>query len=149
LPTELTDLIDRVAEHPHGLGFLHQAYLDSVAVTLGVHPFVVEAARAYLETPTGRATMITRVREARERASERPRSRSSSAGVVTSAVETKSPEELIDEARKHPLGVEFLLHAPPETVAVTFHVHPFVVFRARVLSRNRGAGGVEPGRTED
>jgi hypothetical protein len=51
LPAELADVIRRAAHYPHGLGFLHLAWADSVAVTLGVHPFAVDATRAYLETP--------------------------------------------------------------------------------------------------
>ena len=43
---------------------------DSVAVTLGVHPFAVDATRALLETPHGREELIDAVRreiEAAER----------------------------------------------------------------------------------
>ena len=50
------------------------------------------------------------------------------------------PEELIVEARNHPLGLRFLVDAPPETVAVTFAVHPFIVFRARGLLSNHDSG---------
>ena len=49
---------------------------------------------------------------------------------------TMGPEELIREASAHALGLRFLEKAPPETVAVTFGVHPFVVFRARGLLEN-------------
>jgi hypothetical protein len=35
------------------------------------------------------------------------------------------------------------LEAPPETVAVTFQVHPFIVFHARVLLQKQGLKGVE------
>ena len=147
-PSELEDLIDRIAAHPHGLGFLHRAYLDSVAVTLGVHPFVVEAARAYLETPRGRAAMIAQVREAKQRTSGETNSCCSPAGGVSSAVETKSPETLVEEAREHSLGIDFLLNAPPETVAVTFQVHPFVVFRARGLLAKCGEGKTDSGGTD-
>jgi hypothetical protein len=144
-PTELTDLIDRIAAHPHGLGFLHRAYLDSVAVTLGVHPYVVEAVRAYMETPQGRTAMIEQVREARQRAADQSTSRSFPVGTAasTEGVQTKSPEKLIEEAKEHPLGIDFLLHGPPETVAVTFAVHPFIVFRARGQLEDQGGVGYD------
>lgn len=152
VPPELRDLIDRVAAHPHGLGFLNQAYLDSVAVTLGVHPFVVEAAREYLATPEGRAVMIEEVRRSRERVSPaegpvsdeqaRPASTPSPMGGSEVSKEETSggPEELITKARGHQLGVRFLLEAPPETVAVNFGVHPFVVFRARGILTGHDPG---------
>jgi hypothetical protein len=44
---------------------------------------------------------------------------------------------LIAEARASHFGIRFLLQAPPETVAITFGVHPFLVFRARGLIRMR------------
>ena len=67
LPAELADVVRRAAHYPHGLGFLHQAWVDSVAVTLGVHPFAVDATRAYLDTPGGRAELIRPAKAARLR----------------------------------------------------------------------------------
>jgi hypothetical protein len=87
--------------------------------------------------------MIAEVRKAKRRTDGKRRSVPSSAEVDASALKTKSPAELIDEAGDHPLGLDFLLQAPPETVAVTFQVHPFVVFRARVLLKNRGVRETE------
>ncbi len=142
LPSELRDLIARVAVHPHGLGFLHQGYLDNVAVTLGVHPFAIEAAREYMATPEGRAVLIDEVRRARERVTAAEVSAggppiaphpAGSASAGTDSGKAMGPEDLITEARHHPLGLRFLIDAPPETVAVTFGVHPFIVFRARGL----------------
>ncbi len=130
LPAELADLIERIAHHPHGLGFLHQAYLESVAVTLGVHPFVVDAARAWLETPAGRAALIDEVRQAVER--------SRAGGGVAMSVppgtprpESEEAADLIHRAERHPLGLHYLCAGAPEEVAATFSVHPYLVFRAR------------------
>ncbi|MEZ4648270.1 MAG: hypothetical protein R3E97_05675 [Candidatus Eisenbacteria bacterium] len=48
------------------------------------------------------------------------------------------PEELIEAAKRHPLGLSFLLDAPFETVSVTFQVCPNVVFAARELLQKAG-----------
>ena len=40
-------------------------------------------------------------------------------------------EQLIDAARKHPLGVKFLLEGDLEAVAITFQTHAFTVDVAR------------------
>ena len=71
LPAELADVVRRVAHYPHGLGFLHQAWIDSVAVTLGVHPFAVDATRALLETPRDQDPLYVRQHPRRDRASRR------------------------------------------------------------------------------
>ena len=47
----------------------------------------------------------------------------------------RGPEELIEAAKRHPLGIPFLLDAPFETVSITFQVCPHVVFAARELIR--------------
>ena len=93
LPSELRDLIDRIAAHPHGLGFLHHAYLDGVAVTLGTHPFVVEAARELLEIPAGRAMMIEEVKQARERL--RSTAQAAATVSVTGSVKGRSVESSV------------------------------------------------------
>jgi hypothetical protein len=46
-------------------------------------------------------------------------------------------KRLIGAARKHSLGEEFLLEGYPESVAITFGVHPFVVNAAREVLRAR------------
>ena len=138
LPPELAALVQRVARHPHGLGFLHQVYIDSVAVTLGVHPFVVDAARAYLDTPEGRAALIEEVRSLHEQdRAGAPRQ------AVVSPLETQPEgpclcQDLVRAASEHPKGVSYLTDGPPEEVAETFAVHPYLVFRARgVIDRRR------------
>lgn len=136
LPEELRDLIERVARHHHGLGFLHQAYLESVAVTLRVHPFVVDAARAYLATPEGRLVMIEEVRRAHDR---------SRGGATPPHLEPRAQPELCEEAdslirkaQEHPHGVRILADRPPEELAATFGVHPYIVFRARGALERQG-----------
>jgi hypothetical protein len=134
LPEELRDLIERVARHHHGLGFLHQAYLESVAVTLKVHPFVVDAARAYLATPEGRQVMIEEVR----RAHERSRGGAPPAGTGAHPELCKEAENLIRKAQEHPHGVRILAELPPEELAAEFGVHPYIVFRARGALERQG-----------
>jgi hypothetical protein len=132
LPGELADVVRRAAHYPHGLGFLHQAWLDSVAVTLGVHPFAVDATRALIETPRGRAELIEAVRRERERERSRPRAPNLRA---LHDCEQRA-RALIEAAREDPRGLEFLREGPSERVAEEFHVHPYLVFRARgILER--------------
>jgi hypothetical protein len=110
LPAELADVVRRTAHYPHGLGFLHQAWVDSVAVTLGVHPFAIDAmARPPSPTPS---------RRTRHDCEERARA-------------------LIETARGDPRGLGFLTDGPPEEVADAFHVHPYLVFRARGILERR------------
>jgi hypothetical protein len=135
LPAELADVIRRAAHYPHGLGFLHQAWIDSVAVTLGVHPFAVDATRAYLETRRGRAELIEAVRREQGRAPARPRPRSPNLRALHDCEERA--RVLIQAAREDPRGVPFLADGPPEEVAGAFHVHPYLVFRARGLLERR------------
>jgi hypothetical protein len=135
---ELRKLIARVATHPHGLGFLHQADLDTVAVTLRVHPFLVAEARGLLEDPEGRARLIEEVRAVRALGNVEAPEPSSADEVSDQEVPAPGTvRELVRAARRHPLGLRFLLFGPFETVAVTFRVHPRLIFRARKLWKRR------------
>jgi hypothetical protein len=143
LPAELADVVRRVAHYPHGLGFLHQAWIDSVAVTLGVHPFAVDATRALLETPRGRAELIEAVRRERERPRERPQPRTPNLRTMHDC--EQRAQALIEAAREDPRGLEFLREGQPEDVAQDFHVHPYLVFRARgILERGTILGERRP-----
>ncbi len=55
---DVRDVVQRSAGVHRGLALLHRAPVESVAVTLGVHPCEVERARAALETPGQRALAI-------------------------------------------------------------------------------------------
>jgi hypothetical protein len=135
LPAELADVVRRTAHYPHGLGFLHQAWVDSVAVTLGVHPFAIDATRAYLETPRGRTELIEAVRRERDRRLARPPSPTPSRRTRHDCEERA--RALIETARGDPRGLGFLTDGPPEEVADAFHVHPYLVFRARGILERR------------
>ena len=140
LPAELADLVRRAAQHPHGLGFLHQAWSDSVAVTLGVHPFAVDAARAWLETPRGRAALIEAVRRERHRAPARPLSHAPSPRTLHEC--ERRARALVDAARADG-RLDFLAEGCPEEVAEAFHVHEYLVFRARGLLERRATAGLD------
>jgi hypothetical protein len=139
LPSELCDLVARVARHEHGLAFLHRAYLESVAVTLGVHPFVIDAARAYLATAEGRAELIAAVRAAQ-------------AAPAAAGADPRRPAPdarpdalaLIRRAAAHPRGLGFLDAGPPLEVAAVLGVHPYLVFRARGLVERHEATADTP-----
>lgn len=131
LTAEMRDLVARVASHPHGLGFLHLAPLDSVAVTLSVDPYVAAQARELLETPEGRELLIAEVRRAKTQGGEPPGPRLQPAPRVQEG--TEDVADLIRRAREHPLGLRFLMRAPVESVAVTLHAHAFQVLAARDL----------------
>jgi hypothetical protein len=128
---EIVKLIGRVASFPRGLAFMDTGALECAAITFGVHPEVVLEARGYLATPASRAWFLEEVRRRQSPDLEpwhapRPYAPSATPGPRTAAA-------LVRAAEKHQYGVSFLLESPPETVAVVFHVHPQMVFRARAL----------------
>lgn len=119
IPPELREVIKRVAGYPDGVQFFVEAPIDSVAVTLGIHPFVVDAARGYLQTPTGRADFASA-----------PKTPAPEVDVINDCPGGE-PEQLIRRARSGEPGVRFLLDGPVDEVAERFGVHPYTVFRAR------------------
>jgi hypothetical protein len=147
LPAELADVVRRAAHHPHGLGFLHQAWIDSVAVTLGVHPFAIEATRAYLETPRGRGELMEAVRQEERRPRARPLPHTPSPRTRFECEERA--RALIGTAQTDPRGLAFLADGNPEEVAEAFHVHPYLVLRARGLLGRHSEVGREAVATRD
>jgi hypothetical protein len=133
VPAELRDLIRRVAAHPGGLEFLRVGYLESVAVSLRVHPFVVDAARAYLETPAGEAYITHQVCKEMQR-HEAPH-RPSRATAHLAAQHMEEIERVVSAAEGHPLGTKLLLETPLETASKELGAHPFLVLRAQGLVR--------------
>ena len=138
LSKDLELLIERVASYPHGLGFLHLAEIETIAVLLGVSAITVTDARARIETPDGRKLLIRKVREAKERmrAAGKPPSpwwMTQKQRRIKDPPPPKTPEQLIEEIRAHELGIAFLTKAPIETLAVTFEVHPEIVLKARAI----------------
>lgn len=147
LPAELADLIERVAHHHRGLALLHEAYLETAAIVFKVHPFVIDAARAYLATHEGRREMIEEIKQAQQRGGAGMKN-----GVVPprgapGPEPCREAEELIRRAREHQQGLRVLLSASPDTVAATFGVHPYIVFRAIGFLERQGSlpGGARDG----
>ena len=59
LDPEVREIVLRCAAVHRGLALLHRAPVDSVAVTLGVHPLAVVRVRSALDSPTQRAIAIS------------------------------------------------------------------------------------------
>jgi len=140
LSPEMARLVTKVASWPHGLGFLSRGDLECVAVSLGLHPFVVAEAREALRDEAGRARLIREVRLERERlkAGGSEETEEETPPAARGQEKICEAEELIRVAWNHELGSEFLINAPVETVAVTFEVHPRTVLRAReILEESR------------
>lgn len=138
VPAELADLIERVACHHRGLALLHEAYLETAAIVFKVHPFVIDAARAYLATDDGRRAMIEEVKQAQQRGGAGVEDGNVPPPGAAGPEPCREAEELIRRAREHPQGLRALVAAPPETIAATFGVHPYIVFRALGVLERQG-----------
>jgi len=131
----LRELIRRVAAHPRGLAWLHRGNLEAVSVSLGLHPYIVDRARALLDTADGRAWLIAEAGRIRRQLEREAPQRCLCAAPVPKPPHTAA--ELVRAAGAHPLGVSFLLDGYPEAVAIIFHVHPELVLRARRVFERR------------
>jgi hypothetical protein len=131
LTAELVELIAKGAHLGHDLAFVRGAPLETVATFLGVHAHVVDHARDCLEDPDRRE----RIMREYVRASERPPAPVPS---TSRPPPPNEPTDVIGHAERHPLGVQFLLCAPLETVAISFGIHPDLVSEARAHLASRG-----------
>jgi hypothetical protein len=126
LSPAVASLLEQAVHRPAHFTPLRRGHLESVAALYEVHPFVVSELREQLQRPGVRQAVAGRLfRTWRARRS--------------SAVSTRAPRRvaptvaaLLEAVRATAGGQELLLHAPIETVATMFHVHPFVVDAARV-----------------
>ena len=133
------DLVARSAALPRGLAFLNRGPVECVASALGATVQLVEQARACLERGPERVELLE------EHAAAVHRSRQPwPTSPVHFAPPPRRPEDVVGEAERHPLGVEFLIRGPFETVAVTFGAHPDVVLAARELLDARGVPAGKP-----
>jgi hypothetical protein len=127
----MQDLISRVAAYRRGLALVHLGDTESVAMQLGVHPFVVAEAKEVLKDPAGRERLQEAVRAAQEK-HPAPLQCAPVWPVVAACPESPhGVRELIRAAENGPGGLAFLTEGAPESVAVALHVHPEMVFRAR------------------
>ncbi len=134
LTPELALLIERSAEFSQikgpGLAFVERAPVESVAVTLGVHPMTVDRARDCMGVPKMRESIVRHFELAAER------HRTSPPPPPDPVVAETPRSDLLRDAERHPYGLEFLLRAPIDAVAISFGVHPEEVMAARAkLSR--------------
>ncbi len=134
LTPELAQLIERSAQLRRGLAFVNRAPVESVAVTLGVHPLTVDHARDCLATPGRRKSVIREF----QRAVERHRSSPPPPPAPAVTPRPATHVELLRDAELHPYGLEFIVRAPIETVAISFGVHPKHVIDARDVLARRG-----------
>jgi len=131
VPPGVHEVVERSAGLRRGLGLLRKAQAEAVAAALGVHARAVEATRDRLASRSGRRQLLdlyARALEGRRSDPPAPAERPARLG----------PDDLIVEAERHPLGIDFLVRAHVETVAITFAVHPETVRRARELLAARG-----------
>jgi hypothetical protein len=134
IPPDVRDAVERSAAIRRGLAILHRSPPEVVAAMIGVHVRAVEAARERLEEPQERH----RLRQLFARSLER---REPAAPPPAAPPARRDPLELIAEAERREGGLDFLIRAHPETVAIAFAVHPELVHRARALLAARGAAG--------
>jgi hypothetical protein len=139
IPREVQDAVERSAVLRRGLALLHRAPAEVVAAAIGVDARTVEEARERLERPGERGQLIqVFTRALARRGEERP-------GDPPPPPPRRDPDELIREAERHAHGLDFLRRAPPETVAITFAVHPELVHRARAVLAALGLAPAETG----
>ncbi len=125
LPPDLAHLIQRLAEREDGLALFDEALLESAAVILGVHPLLLDDARTFFRGDERRELLIAEIDRARARPTRPARVRRAA------PVPPADADALLQEASRHPLGLEFFQRGSPEAVAIEFGVHPFLVFQAR------------------
>lgn len=136
---EYANLLRQVAHHGSGVQTLRRAILECAAVSLHLHPFVVDATRTYLDALDG-WNELERALEALDDAEK------VGAEAREQLLEGESDEarSLINRAMAHSRGASFLEEGDPLEVAETFGVHPYVVFRARGTLERKS---VAPGRS--
>lgn len=138
-PSPLRALLKRVVEHPLGFQLLYRGHLESVAALFAVPPRAIEEAREWIIDPARRRTFTAELIAARGFHHEHPEiDHIHGRGPAPPVAPQRTVEDLLRDVDALPDGAEFLFHAPPETIAVLFAVHPFVVHEARQRLRARG-----------
>ena len=138
-PAPLRALLERVVEHPLGFQLLYQGHLESVAALFAVTPDTIESARGWIADPCRRGSFTAELLAARQFHHEHPEvDHIHGRGPAPPVPPPRTVDDLLGDVEALPDGAEFLFHAPPETIAVLFAVHPFVVHEARQRLRARG-----------
>jgi hypothetical protein len=137
-PSRLRALLKRVVEHPMGFQLLYQGHLESVAALFAVPPRAIEEAREWIVEPARRGVFAAELVAARRFHGEHPEiDHIHGRGSAPRVPPQRTADDLLHDVDALPDGAEFLLRAPPETIAVLFAVHPFVVHEARQRLRTR------------
>lgn len=129
---EFSVLVDLVAAHPGALEVFREAHTESAAITLGVHPFVIDAARSYVTEHLGWAAFEAAVMQA----AARPTGVAGRAHRIEPA-ESSEAEAFLERAEQEPVDLERVRWGPASEVAHTHGVHPYVVYRAREALERR------------
>ncbi len=135
IPAEIELLLEQVARKRDGFRFFTQAPLETVAVLFEAPPAVIARTREYLKDPERREQLTEALLRARLATT---RERRAATHTMPSAPRVLGPEEVIDELEGFPAGRNFLLKAPPETLAVLLEVPPTIIFKARALLERGG-----------
>lgn len=140
-PAPLRALLERAVEHPLGFQLLYQGHLESVAALFAVTPDTIEAARGWIADPKRRESFTAELLAARQFHHEHPEvDHIHGRGPAPPVPPQRTVEDLLRDVATLPDGAEFLDHAPAETIAVLFAVHPFTVHEARQRLRARAVG---------
>ena len=115
-------LIEQVAACPRGLEVFRDAAEESAAISLGVHPFVVAAARTFVLETLGWTAFEEALRQAG----------SASPTAVVRVAESAEAEALLKSA-----GPEAVRRGTAAEAAAALGVHPYVVHRARETLERR------------
>ena len=138
-PSPLRALLQRVVEHPLGFQLLYRGHLESVAALFAVPPRTIEEAREWIVDPARREVFTAELVAARQFHHEHPEvDHIHGRGPAPPVPPPRTVDDLLGDVEALPDGAEFLFQAPPETIAVLFAVHPFVVHEARQQLRARG-----------
>jgi hypothetical protein len=136
LTPEVTDAIDRIARLPDGLRFLRMTPATCVSATLGARLDVVLEVQRALEAPTTAGAIEAAHADALERWRRNPDA--PLPAPLPGAPQPCCTAELIARAEAQADGLDFLLDATLESVAIHFGVHPIVVEAAREVLARRG-----------
>ncbi len=133
---EFTTLVQQVSTCTEGLQTLREAHLDCAAVTLRLHPFVVDATRTYLSAIEGWDGFAREV----EKRTTHPTGAGDGERDLLLYGKSGEAEALIEKAEADGRGSHFLCESEPEEVIKAFEVHPYVVFRARGSLERKASG---------
>lgn len=136
LPEDVGEFLERVVEQPDGYVLFLKGQLESIAAIFRTHPSVIEKARGWLHPAERRTVLNDRVVDLRRTLKLRRQREGPHVDEPVEHLPCRDAGELVTLLSTSRLGVEFLLDAPLETVAVLFLARPEVVEEARERVRD-------------